>query len=187
VSRPGGSAPPSRSELVDAIAAATSAAVKDLFEAHPHDHFYWCSLITTGEAHAPVLVAWSTEALDAAVSQYPDDPNARWKLEWSYADSPFYCYGEHHFGEVRRLFEELGMIHSDPQGWAAAYDFRLSAMEEAMARVDQSGLFGKGEQRARIVVNVEVMPPDHTNTERALRLNPPEALTVWLEDVAEHE
>tara|TARA_R100000988_G_scaffold7577_1_gene4444 strand:- start:373 stop:525 length:153 start_codon:yes stop_codon:yes gene_type:complete len=31
----------------------------------------------------------------------------------------------------------------------------------------------------------EVMPPDPTNTERARRLNPPAALTRWLEEVAE--
>lgn len=31
----------------------------------------------------------------------------------------------------------------------------------------------------------EVMPPDYTNTERALRLNPPSALTGWLAEAAE--
>lgn len=29
------------------------------------------------------------------------------------------------------------------------------------------------------------MPPDYTNTEIALRLNPQEALTEWLEEIAE--
>ena len=35
------------------------------------------------------------------------------------------------------------------------------------------------------MINVEVVPPDHTNTERAIRLNPPEAITQWLADAAE--
>jgi hypothetical protein len=176
---------PTRAELVDALAAATSAAVKELFDTHPKDHFYYCSLITTGEALPPNLVAWSREALDAAASKSPD-PNARSNLEWSYADSPFCCFGEQHFDEVRRLFQALGPLDlNDPSKWQASYDFRLSVMEEAMARLDRAGLFGIGAQRASIVINVEVMPPDRTNTERASRLNPPEALTVWLKEVAE--
>ena len=61
----------------------------------------------------------------------------------------------------------------------------MSAMEEAMARLDQAGLFGTGSKRAHIVINVEVMPPDYTNTERAKRLNPPEALVDWLKEAAE--
>jgi hypothetical protein len=170
------------------VAAATSAAVKELFRTHPKAHFYYCALITTGEALPPNLCAWSSEALDAVASQYPDDPNARWWLKWSYADSPFYCFGEAHFGEVRRLFRALGRLDPrDARGWQAAYDFRLSVMEEALARLDQAGLFGTEAQRASIVINVEVMPPDPTNVERALRLNPPEALTDWLKEAAETE
>jgi hypothetical protein len=44
---------PSRSELVEALALATSAAVTELFREYPAHHFYYCSLITTGEALAP--------------------------------------------------------------------------------------------------------------------------------------
>lgn len=33
--------------------------------------------------------------------------------------------------------------------------------------------------------NAEFMPPDFTNTKRALRLNPREALNEWLEEIAE--
>src|SRR5262249_51071066 len=89
--------------------------------------------------------------------------------------------GEKHFDEVRRMFHALGRLDfNDPLAWQRDYDFRFSAMEEAMARLDQAGLFGTGAQRANIVINVEVMPPDHTNVERARRLNPPEALIDWL-------
>jgi hypothetical protein len=178
--------PPSRSELIDAIAAATSAAVTELFRAHANDHFYYCSLITTGEALPPNLVAWSIEALDAVASQQPDAGKARRNLKWSYADSPFYCFGEAHFDEVWRLFRALGRLDfNDERAWQAGYDFRMSVMEEALARLDRAGLFGTGARRASIVINVEVMPPDRTNVERALRLNPPEALTDWLKEAAE--
>ena len=177
---------PSKAELVDAIAAATSAAVTDLFRKHPGDTFYYCALITTGEAHPPNLTAWSTEALDVAASQHRGEPDARQDLKWSYADSPFYCYGEEHFEEVRCLFEALGTPDpNDAEAWESAYEFKMCAMEEALARLEQTGLFGSGARRARIVINVECMPPDQTNVERARRLNPPEALVDWLKEAAE--
>lgn len=181
-----GRAAPSKSDLVDAVAAATLAAVTELFREHPRDHFYYCSLVTTGEALPPILVAWSWEALAAAASRCQDDPNARANLKWSYADSPFCDYGSEHFREVRLLFDARGALDPfAPEAWQAEYTLRLSAMEEALARLDRSGLFGTGRQRAAIVINVECMPPDHTNVQRALRLNPPEALTEWLEEAAE--
>lgn len=91
---------PTEDELTDAIADATRRAVADLFREHPED-FYYCSLITTGEAHPPVLAAWSRGALTAA-AEAADADDARWGLKWSYADSPYFGFGDAHFGEVRR-------------------------------------------------------------------------------------
>ncbi|MGC9497430.1 DUF4303 domain-containing protein [Streptomyces sp. WG7] len=53
-----------------------------------------------------------------------------------------------------------------------------------MARLDAEGLFVTGRERHSVVVNVEVVPPDTGDDERALRLNPPEALGDWLEEAA---
>jgi hypothetical protein len=177
---------PSEDGLTDAIAHATRWAVADLFREHPED-FYYCSLITTGEAHPPVLAAWSREALDAAVAGAADPDGARLGLKWSYADSPYLCYGDAHFGEVRRLFGLRPQIGADmtDEAWAAEYDLRLRAMERALARLDAEGAFGTGAARLRLVINAEVMPPDYTNTERALRLNPAGALQEWLAECAE--
>jgi Domain of unknown function (DUF4303) len=179
---------PSHAELVDAIADATRTAVNALFRDHPGHHFYYCALITTGGGGSPNLVAWSTEALEAAVKEHQDDPAWRALLKWSYADSPFYCYGEEHFAEVRRLFDALPEPDPfDKSGWLARFDLDVAAMVAAMERLEGEGLFGRGASRAGIVVNVEVMPPDHTNTERARLLNPPEALEEWLREAAEPE
>ena len=57
----------------------------------------------------------------------------------------------------------------------------------AMERLEREGLFGRGRKRAGILVNVEWFPPDHTNVERAHRLNPPEAMVDWLREAAESE
>ncbi|GAA2605054.1 hypothetical protein GCM10010399_40130 [Dactylosporangium fulvum] len=161
---------PSEQELADAVVAATRTAVTELFQRYPTHRFYYLSLITTGEVHPPCLSAWSHEALHAV----GDDPD----LRWSYADSPFNLFGAQHFAKVRRLCEGRG---ADTDAEA---DLRLRAMESAMSRLDREGLFGRGAARDGVVVNVEVMPPDFTNTERALRLNPPQALTGWLAEAA---
>ena len=177
---------PTEDELTNAIADATRRAVADLFREHP-ENFYYCSLITTGEAHPPVLTAWSREALDATAAAATDSEDARLGLKWSYGESPYFCYGDAHFGEVRRLFGLRPRVDvaMTPEGRSAEYELRLRAMEGALARLNSEGVFGTGPARLRVVVNVEVMPPDYTNTERALRLNPAGALREWLVECAE--
>lgn len=179
-------AAPSEDDLINAIADATRQAFNDLFREHLED-FYYCALITTGEAHPPVLSAWSSQALDAAVAGAADPEDARWGLKWSYGQSPYFCYGDTYFGEVRRLFELRPRMSPEMSSEErhAEYELRLRAMEVALARLDAEGLFGTGAARLRTVINAEVMPPDFTNTERATRLNPAEALKDWLAEAAE--
>jgi hypothetical protein len=177
---------PTEDELTDAIADAARTAFTKLFRDHP-ENFYYCSLITNGKAHPPILAAWSWEALDAAVAGTADPSDARWGLKWSYADSPYLCYCDAHFGRVRILFELRPQIGTGmtAEDWTTEYNLRLRAMERAMARLDMEGIFGTGETRLRVVINAEVMPPDYTNTERAVRLNPAGALLEWLIECAE--
>jgi len=177
--------PPSETELSLAIECAAGAAIHDLFTVHP-GRYYYLSLITTGEAHSPVIAAWSEEALEQAVSEADDPDIALWDLKWSYADSPLYCFGEQYFSHVNELFDARPNIRdlaADDRD--AEFALRLTAMEDALTRLDQKGLFGTGADRVKVVINVEVMPPDSTNTERALRLNPPAAVKTWLEEAAE--
>ena len=179
---------PTEDDLTDAIADATRRAVTDLFREHSEE-FYYLSLITYGEATPPFLSAWSREALDAAVARAAAPDDARWGLKWCYSSSPYCFYGEAHFGEVRRFFglrPDMAAYVNDAKAWDAEYEVRLRAMERALARVDGEGVFGTGSARFRIVINVEVMPPDSTNTWRAFRLNPPwGAFQEWLEEAAE--
>lgn len=179
---------PTLTELANAIEVAASRAFSSLFTEHP-GHYYYCSLVTTGEALAPVIAAWTHEALASALETANKSSIARKAIKWSSADSPFYSYGEHFFEKVRQLFSErppLNFKLSDEQ-WQIEYQLRLKAMEEAMIRLDKNGLFGTGLDRLQTVVLVEVIPPDYTNTERALRLNPPEALKEWLYEAGEEK
>lgn len=126
---------PTQAELSNAIADAIRRAVADLFAAHPDDHFYYCSLITTGEAHAPALSAWSYEALQAYGQREGLEEAELLDVKWSYADSPFFFFGEAHLAEVRRLFDAQPLANTD-----AEYQARLEAMEKAVARLDGEGL-----------------------------------------------
>lgn len=75
-------------------------------------------------------------------------------------------------GAARKAFTDLFEKYSDEH----FYYCTLVLME---------GIFGSGGRRKSMVVLVEIMPPDYTNTERALRLNSREALKEWLEEAAE--
>ena len=165
--------------LKHAISDAVQRAVERLIR-ETGESFYYFTLITTGEAHAPIVSAWSREKLALI-------PEAeRQMVKWSYADSPYFDYDSEGFDEVRDLFAQRPNMLLLPEHLRhLEYEERLSAMESALSEVDESGVFGRGSARNNIVINVEVMPPDHSNTERAMRLNPPDALIEWLEEAAE--
>ncbi|WP_236515424.1 DUF4303 domain-containing protein [Sandaracinus amylolyticus] len=178
--------------MADAISAATRAAVTELFRERLGERFYYCALITTGDAVAPVLCAWSEEALEATARRLSTGSTSRDELmreiRWSYADSRYYAYGEAHFDVARSLWSRLGRLDSrDPAAWERGFKMRLDAMVAAIKQLDAEGLSGVGEARRSIVVNVECMPPDRGDVERAMDLNPPEALTEWLAEAAESE
>jgi hypothetical protein len=166
---------PSEEQLSEAIYEAARSCFTSLFSEHP-ETYYYCTLTTTGEAHPPTVSAWSYEALNKA------DPEEK----WSYADSPYCCFKDELFQKVNELFElrpKLSTMNQDAR--EQEFELRLRAMESAMAKLDKEGVFGSGHHRERVVVAVEVMPPDHTNVDRVRRLNPSVSITEWLEEAAE--
>jgi hypothetical protein len=171
-------------EMVKAIEDAVRKACTSLFSKYK-ENFYYLSLITDGGTHCPILSAWSDEALERESLKEKDPTNAKYYLKWSYADSPFFAYGEEYFDKVKELFNKRPMRINNEEKYMKEYAIRLNSMEQAMANLDKEGLFGVENERIKIVINAEVMPPDYTNTARALRLNPKEALTEWLEEIAE--
>ena len=177
-------AAPSERELAAAIEAATRTAVTELF-ATRREAFYYVALVTTGDASPPVLSAWSFEALEATCMSKGLQPA---DLKWSYADSPYFGFGEHYFHDVRSLFSRRPPM--DPTtsrgSWETEHAARLSCMERALLELDRQGLFGVREARLGVLINAEVMPPDESNTLRAIRLNPHGALKDWLREAAEH-
>ena len=171
--------------LVEAIKDAAKKAFTDLFEKHSEEHFYYCTLVLMEDGCCPIVSAMSEEVLETMVQENEDPPEiAREMLKWSYADSPYCAYGEQYFTEVEKLMVDRD-VYKTEEMYETEYDLRLNSMEKAMAELDKEGIFGSREGRKNMVVLTEIMPPDYTNTERALRLNPRETLKEWLEEAAE--
>ena len=170
---------PSQRQVTQAIADATRAALLDLFSSTA-EQFYYISLSSTEEAAVPILSAWSHEALKKEKSQE--------SIKWSSSDSPYSMYGwDTHFDAVHEIFSRLPELDGSvsEQDWKEEYEFCFSCMEDALAILDREGLFGTGIEREQCVVIAEVVPPDSSNTDRALRLNPAAALVEWLREAAE--
>ena len=170
--------------LASEIAKAAKEAFLKLFE--NEEKYYYCTLITTGEAHSPFVSAWSLEALERETSKLTNRDGVQF-IKWSYADSPYMCFGTEYFSKVDILFNQLPVMDYllDEKEWMKRYNFRLKAMELALKQVDSEGIFALNQPRRDVYINVEVMPPDQTNTERALRLNRVEDIAAWLEEAAE--
>lgn len=177
---------PTENDLTEAIVKAARKAISKLFSEYL-ENFYYCSLITNEEGSSPILVAWSKEALERVLLEENDPENALLEIKWSYADSPYFAYGEEYFDKVKKLFSDRPNMRYEMSGhdWNNELQVRIEAMEKAMRQLDNEGLFGRGDERLDIVINAEIMPPDNDNTKRGLRLNPIEALTDWLVEAAE--
>ena len=133
----------------------------------------------------PIISAWSIEALERVTSEEDDVEETKYYLKWSYDETPYFAYGEEYFEDVNKVFLERMRVLTTEQEKDKEIQLRINSMERVMRNLDMNGMFGNGEERLGIVINAEFMPPDYTNTERALRLNPREALNEWLEEIAE--
>lgn len=177
--------------LATEIADAARASFRTLFE--NGERYYYCTLYTTGEGHAPSISAWSWEALEVEAARQGDKSGTPGStiaelIKWSYADSPYCCFEVENFDQVKQRFVERPSITDlEDDERDRELDARLMAMELAMKLLDDEGVFALNQPRESVCVLVEVMPPDEINTEIALRLNRAEspAMQAWLAEAAE--
>ncbi len=96
-------------------------------------------------------------------------------------------YKNNFFQKVEQIFELRDAENINEKDESVEFDFRINAMVEAMHQVDISGVFGTGDPRLNLLINVEVMPPDETNVIRAKKLNPKNSkiLPIWIEEAGE--
>lgn len=159
-----------------------------------NEKFYYFSLLID-EGMFPYISAWSYEALDNIVSEIVlnntiEFENEKLEYKWSPCDSP-YCAYEHnlHFKKVDKLIEIRNANMNFDKEFEYEFAIRLNSMEEAMKQLDYEGFFGSNDDRKNIIISVEVIPPDFTNTSRIKRLNPHSNSLIqeWLELCAEPE
>lgn len=165
--------------LAKEIAIAAEKSFLSLFK--NNESYYYCVLVTTGEALPPFISAWSAEALKVFAEQTSKEDADLSK--WFYGDSPYFNFGEENFEIVRELFYDRE-IHLN-NDFSKEIDFRIEAMVLAMELLDKKGIFSLNQPRNNVYVNVEVMPPDYTNTLRALRLNKKDDILDWLNEASE--
>lgn len=174
-----------KEEVTEKLEKIVEKSLSELFEKNTEE-FYYCSLITDGEGHCPIISAWSYEALERVTGSIESE-ELKEEYKWSYADSPYLDYGSEYFEDLKNDWEEHLKLELDDDEFDEEVEIRINIMEEVMKRLDEKGMFGKGKKRLKIIINAEFMPPEYSNTERAIRLNPREAIEEWLEEVAEEE
>lgn len=163
--------------LIEALVKAAGAAFLSLKET-TKEHFYYYVFVFDEGLH-PYISAWSYEALEKSIAeqQITEEEKSWWK--WDCSDSPYAVYGyDEFFGEVSELLDKRAGTLTMDEIYGSEWSFRIDLLEEAMKRLDASGLFGTKEEREHVVINVEQVPPDEESGEydRALRLNPHSAL-----------
>lgn len=175
-------------ELVEVLVQAAGNAFSSLKENHK-EQFYFYAFIFDEGLH-PYISAWSYEALNQSIidNEITDEEEKSW-WKWDCSDSPYAVYGyDEFFQEVEELLDKRASELSDDELYDVEWEVRVGSMEEAMKRLDQSGLFGARKDRKKVVINVEIAPPDGSEYDRALRLNPKSSLlSEYLENCEEPE
>ena len=80
------------------------------------------------------------------------------------------------------MFEERDSFidYNNEAQWNEEYNLRLAAMVYAMKKLAAVGIFSLNQLREQVYINVELMPPDDTDIERALLFNKPDNIKEWL-------
>ena len=179
-------------ELVEVFERAAEKAFTSLIEEHSTEHFYYFTMIID-EALKPYISAWSYEALEECLAEkeLENDEERLW-YKWGACESPYAGYGyDENFSECENLLDKRETIADKIHEEAGTYEeidkefeLLINSMEEAMRRLDEKGLFGTGDEREGIVIMAEIIPPEASNNDRALRLNKNGLIEEYLEDNA---
>ena len=168
-------------------------------DAHPKNKFYCFAFYTNGEFNYVVLTASTYEGLDNVSQEYKKKTpykamsieDLRLALKWSPCDSPLHGAAE----DVLTAHDPL------MQGVAAELDRRFDLEDDgksfdefaaevrtcfakALKRIDAEGVFGRGDERKKVVVNL--LMGDQTDEDRigfAERVNPSESVKMLKQDL----
>jgi hypothetical protein len=179
-------------ELVTRLVEAGRAAFVEARETNRGESFYSFALFTDPFAAYILPTCSSEEGLRRVAERYVGEFGGTVEeqaagLRWSPVDSPYHMLGEDHFAGVLQVLNDRGdPWQRDDDGLDAEIDGRFEAAFRALARLDEEGVFGRGAERTRVVVNIlQGDQEEECVLENARRLNPPAALTVLERDLGE--
>ncbi len=170
------------------------ASFRRIRETHPKDTFYCFAFFTNGEFNYVAVTASTDEGLENVAQEYKKKPSykamsledLRIDLKWSPCDSPLHGKAEDVLtaldplmkGVAAELDRRFGL--KDDGKSSDKFAAQVSAcFANALKRMDAKSVFGNGDDRKRVVVNL--LMGDQSDEDRitfAERVNPPEAVKM---------
>jgi uncharacterized protein DUF4303 len=165
--------------LYPALKKATRQAFQALRRHHTDEHFYAFALYSNDVGQYLYPTANTEEALRRHYGRRVD-PDEEPQLRWFYPGDWRYCQeGAEHFVAVQKIlgqFDPYSRTVSDEEVKAHAHEV-FKTCEQVLRYLDAEGLFGRGPDRERIVVNCLQLDSDEQPwLASAKRLNPK---SVW--------
>jgi hypothetical protein len=174
-------------DLRDILAASCLRAWEGWTKKYPKERFYAFALYTTMDGEYFVPSICGEDGLTKVARQYVkrksfaslDDAQA--DLRWSFADSPYHDQGERYNKGVDEALD-LAPIPYEKSERAAdkVIKARLDAAVAALQSLDKRHVFGKGAQRAKLVLLIEAGDRDQEwALKLAKRLNPADVYSKY--------
>jgi len=175
-------------------------AFRRIRELRPGHKFYCFAFFTSGEFGYMGATASSYQGLEEVARRYKahdgyqDRPldQLRKELKWSPVDSPLHTDPGGILDAVQATMDqvaaELDSSYKDDGEWEnfEIYVARIKdSITNALRRLDRDGIFGQGQERTQVVVNL--LMGDQTHADRiefARKVNPPESVQMLINDLA---
>jgi uncharacterized protein DUF4303 len=163
------------------------AAWQEVRAQRPGESFYMFGVET--DSDTTVLTPFcNTEEQFAAEHGVPEYPIEKWAVD---QDSTLYAAGSQHTAALQKEVNQFVMAdgkfvfvkQSDP-GYAERKARLMEIFEKALAELDAEGFFGRGDERCKIVLSVDIVDADKDEWKEMIaimkRLNPPESIEPFL-------
>jgi len=178
-----------RAKLEDELFRYGLAGFRRIRAAHAKERFYSFAFYTNGEYNYVALTASTLEGLEAVAQAYKEKPSykamsiedLKLDLKWSPCDSPLHGAAEDVLTAVDPLMQALATDGTSFDWYV--FQVRL-CFANALKRIDAEGVFGRGENRKKVVVNL--LMGDQSDEDRinfAERVNPSESVKMLKQDL----
>lgn len=175
------------------------AGFRRILSAYPEDEFYCFAFYTNGEFNTVALTASTYKGLGEVAAEYKRKPryeemslaDLELDLKWSPCDSPLHDADDNYLTDLEpsmeRVSEELDRRVDLNDDWKSFEEFEGQVRDRfagALKRIDAEGVFGLGDDRAKVVVNL--LMGDQSDEDRiafAERVNPPESVQMLKQDL----